>query len=105
MTNCDMQFEIEESRNHWVIAGQRRGTFKAIDGLTIPIYLTLVPLHHGELSLPRINISPIQPRVGLTPPSSFCVQGNGASRILILPQNSRSTFVLEMTSQSEDLFD
>jgi hypothetical protein len=122
VTSCEMRYEVEEAREDWIISGQRKGVFFAQvstlmapsaatsrsthcvqDGKQIRIPLTLIPVHHGELSFPRIQVSPCTSGASLTPPSCVCLQKDGASRLLILPRHSRTTFLLDLESQLGDL--
>lgn len=120
IANSIMEYEIEEDRNDWIVAGQRRGTFIAEvcslhvmalsvihnfqkDAQVIRIPLTLTPIRHGELLLPRIRVFPSKHSESLIPPSSVCLQKDAASRILVLPRNSRSTFILDVETQSSEL--
>lgn len=63
--------------------------------------VTLIALHHGELSLPKIAINalPTQggPRMGSSSvPSCETYQMHGAEKVLVLPRGGRSTFVVDM---------
>jgi hypothetical protein len=72
--------------------------------LTIPI--TLIALHHGELSLPKVVVSP-KPLEGhmtmgsLALPSIETYQVHGAEKVLILPRGGRSTFIVGMGERRE----
>jgi hypothetical protein len=66
--------------------------------------MTLVPLHHGELSLPKIAIQPLSsrpiPGSGMgaqnSLPATETYHVHAAQRILVLPRGGRSTFVVGM---------
>jgi hypothetical protein len=67
--------------------------------LTVPV--TLIALHHGELSLPKVVVSPkpLKGEVTMGPlalPNIETHQVHGAEKVLILPRGGRSTFVVEM---------
>jgi hypothetical protein len=73
----------------------------AQDGQTYTMRLTLIPLHHGELPLPKVMITPL-PLEGemtmgsLSLPSCETHQVHGAEVILVLPRGGRNTFVVDM---------
>jgi trafficking protein particle complex subunit 10 len=65
--------------------------------------ITLIALHHGELALPRISVTPLplggEMTMGsLAIPSAETYQLHGAEKLLILPRGGRSTFVVGMGS-------
>lgn len=64
--------------------------------------MTLIALHHGELSLPKVVVSP-QPLAGEMTMGSSALptiethQVHGAEKVLILPRGGgRSTFIVAM---------
>ena len=66
--------------------------------------MTLIALHHGELSLPKVVICP-KPVEGQTMrtsslPNIETHQVHGAEKVLILPRGGRSTFIVGMGEQS-----
>ena len=68
--------------------------------MTIPV--TLLALHHGELLLPKVVVSP-KPLTGemtmgsLARPNIETHQVHGAEKVLILPRGGgRSTFIVTM---------
>jgi len=64
--------------------------------------LTLIPLRHGELQLPEVNVYPLPLTSGeitmgsMALPSAESYQVHGAERVLILPRGGRTTFVVGM---------
>ena len=77
------------------------------DDETFSVPLTLIALHHGELTLPKIDVRPL-PLAGDGMTTSVCVlpntdthQVSGAETILVLPRGGRSTFVVGMGLQDE----
>lgn len=59
----------------------------------------LIALHHGELSLPKVVISPISLAEETTMgslPSIDTYQVHGAEKVLIFPRGGRSTFIVGM---------
>lgn len=63
--------------------------------------ITLIALHHGELPLPRVIVTPLplegETVMGATAlPSTETHQVHGAEKVLILPRGGRSTFVVGM---------
>lgn len=65
---------------------------------TVPI--TLIALHHGELSLPKVMVSSL-PMIGEehvmgSLPNTETHQVHGAEKVLILPRGGRSTFIVGM---------
>ncbi|KAI9510228.1 trafficking protein particle complex subunit 10 [Russula earlei] len=99
-----MRFDIEEMVQDWLISGRKRGDFEAEDGSTLTVPLTLVALHHGELSLPKVVVFP-KPLEGevtmksLTLPNIEAHQVHGAEKVLIHPRGGRSTFVVGMAER------
>ena len=71
--------------------------------MTIPV--TLIALHHGELSLPKVAVFP-KPLEGqmtmrsLSLPNIETHQVHGAEKVLILPRGGRSTFIVGMGEES-----
>ncbi|KAI0288169.1 trafficking protein particle complex subunit 10 [Russula brevipes] len=96
-----MRFDIAEMVQDWLISGRKRGDFVAEDGSIFTVPITLIALHHGELSLPTVMVSP-KPLAGevtmgsLALPSIETHQVNGAEKVLILPRGGQSTFILGM---------
>jgi trafficking protein particle complex subunit 10 len=71
------------------------------DGSTYTVSIMLIALHHGELSLPRVVVSPMPLAAEMTmgsftPPSIETYQVHGAEKVLILPRGGRSTFIVGM---------
>jgi len=70
--------------------------------LTMP--MTLIALHHGELSFPKVVVSP-KPLEGQTTMGSSSLpnvethQVHGAEKVLILPRGGRNTFTVAMGEQ------
>ena len=77
----------------------------AQDGSTLTVPMTLIALHHGELSLPKVGVCP-RPLEGqmtmgsLSLPNIETHQVHGAEKVLILPRGGRSTFIVGMGEQS-----
>ncbi|KAL5529216.1 hypothetical protein ACEPAG_5190 [Sanghuangporus baumii] len=93
-----MRFQLEENIKDWLISGQKRGDFKAKDGSTHKVTLTLMALRHGELPLPAVRVSadPVEGQESAGPPSLETYQVHGAERLLILPRGGRTTFFLSV---------
>ena len=61
--------------------------------------MTLIALHHGELALPKVIITPLPIAGEMTMgsvalPSLRTYQEHDAETVLVLPRGGRSTFVL-----------
>lgn len=101
-----MRFDVEELIKEWLVSGRKRGDFIAKNGETYTIPITLIALHHGELPLPKVAVTPL-PLAGeyamgsLALPSAETYQMHGAEKVLVLPRGGRSTFVLDMGFHSE----
>ncbi|KAJ4488048.1 trafficking protein particle complex subunit 10 [Lentinula aciculospora] len=98
-----MQYDVEEMVKEWLVSGKKRGTFVATDDGTFTVPLTLVALHHGEFTLPKviINALPLTDVVtmgSMAIPNTETYQVHGAEKVLISPRGGRSTFVLGMGS-------
>ncbi|KAF8652735.1 hypothetical protein AX16_004233 [Volvariella volvacea WC 439] len=93
-----MRFDIEEMVKDWLVSGQKRGDFVALDGGEYSVSITLVALHHGELMLPRAAIIAL-PLTGevtmgsMAIPTTETYQEHGAEKVLVLPRGGRSTFI------------
>ncbi|CCL99343.1 uncharacterized protein FIBRA_01361 [Fibroporia radiculosa] len=104
-----LRYDIEDMTGDWLVSGRKKGDFLAKDGSTFSARVTLIALHHGELSLPKIGVAALplsgEARMGLSMPSSETFQMHGAEKVLVLPRGGRSTFVIDMgrdnTSSSE----
>jgi trafficking protein particle complex subunit 10 len=75
--------------------------FSFKDGATHTVPITLIALHHGEISLPKIDVKalPVDGEATMRPmalPSTETYQLHGAERVLVLPRGGRSTFALTM---------
>ncbi|KAJ7098036.1 trafficking protein particle complex subunit 10 [Mycena belliarum] len=98
-----MRFDVEEMVREWLVSGRKRGDFAAMDDATYSVPITLVALHHGELTLPKVAVTAL-PLAGevtmgsMAIPSTETYQVHGAEKILVLPRGGRSTFVLGMGS-------
>ncbi|KAF8831376.1 hypothetical protein HHX47_DHR1000473 [Lentinula edodes] len=98
-----MQYDVEEMVKEWLVSGKKRGTFIATDDGTFTVPLTLVALHHGEFTLPKVTINalPLADVVtmgSMAIPNTETYQVHGAEKVLISPRGGRSTFVLGMGS-------
>jgi len=96
-----LRFDVEEMVKEWLVSGQKRGDFSATDGSTFTVPITLIALHHGELSLPKVAVTPLpltgELMMGSMPiPSTDTYQIHGAEKVLVLPRGGRSTFVVGM---------
>ncbi|KAF9227601.1 hypothetical protein BS17DRAFT_746219 [Gyrodon lividus] len=96
-----LRYDVEERVKDWLVCGRKRGDFVAQDGETFSVPLTLIALHHGELTMPKIEVKPL-PLMGdgtmasVVLPSADTHQVHGAETILVLPRGGRSTFVVGM---------
>ncbi|PPQ67646.1 hypothetical protein CVT25_012674 [Psilocybe cyanescens] len=96
-----LRFNIEEMVREWLVSGPKRGDFIAKDGETYSVPITLIALHHGEFSLPKVSITALPMSGAITMgsmavPSIETYQAHGADRVLVLPRGGRSTFVVGM---------
>jgi len=94
-----LRYDIEERIKDWLVCGHKRGEFITRDE-TFSVPLTLIALHHGELTLPEIDVKPL-PLAGdgmatSVFPNIDTHQAHGAETILVLPRGGRSTFVVGM---------
>ncbi|KAI0341805.1 hypothetical protein BDW22DRAFT_1377071 [Trametopsis cervina] len=100
-----MKFDIEELTTDWLVSGRKTGDFVAKDGTTFETSITLIALHHGELTLPKITVEarPIasQSRMGSVVPSCRTHQLHGAEKALILPRGGRTTFIVDMGENTD----
>ncbi|KAF8529300.1 trafficking protein particle complex subunit 10 [Hysterangium stoloniferum] len=100
--NYTMRFDVKEMPKDWLIGGRKRGDFVVTDGSVHSVPLTLIPLHHGELRLPQVNVYPLPLTSGemtmgsMALPSAEVYQAHGAECVLILPPGGRTTFVVAM---------
>jgi len=79
------------------------------DGSVFTVPITLIALHHGVLSLPKVMVSSSLPMVGETStmgslsfPNTETHQVHGAEKVLILPRGGRSTFIVGMGEGASD---
>jgi trafficking protein particle complex subunit 10 len=68
--------------------------------------MTLIALHHGELSLPKVVVcyKPLEGQMTMgssSLPNIETHQVHGAEKVLILPRGGRSTFIVGMGEQGE----
>lgn len=71
------------------------------DGETFTTPVTLIALHHGELTLPKVSVIalplPGEHRMRQSVvPGCETHQVHGAEKVLVLPRGGRSTFVVNM---------
>jgi len=96
-----MRFDVEEMVKEWLVSGRKRGEFSATDGSTYTVPITLIALHHGELALPKVAVTPL-PLPGESTMGSMTIlsadthQVHGAEKVLVLPRGGRTTFVVGM---------
>ncbi|KAG9122741.1 hypothetical protein FRC07_000745, partial [Ceratobasidium sp. 392] len=96
-SQCIMRYDVVcEVDSGWLVCGPKRGEYLATDEKEHTIQLTLLPLRHGTLSLPVVSVEPIESSDGGRRPSCETWQADGAKKIVVLPRNARSTFVLAM---------
>ncbi|KAK7693660.1 hypothetical protein QCA50_003229 [Cerrena zonata] len=96
-----MRYDIEERTKDWLVSGQKTGEFVAEDDGTFTTSVTLIALHHGQLSLPKVAVTalpiPGEGRMnGPLVPNCETYQAHGAETVLVLPRGGRSTFVVNM---------
>ncbi|KIM22610.1 hypothetical protein M408DRAFT_322755 [Serendipita vermifera MAFF 305830] len=102
-----MRYAVQESVTDWLVSGHKRGDFVATDEGTHSVELTLVPLHHGELAMPTLSISPLSRattasydggmhNASVALPSTETYHVRAAHRVMVLPRGGRSTFVVGM---------
>jgi len=85
-----LRYDIEERIKEWLVCGRKRGEFIARDDETFSVPLTLIALHHGELTLPKIDVKPL-PLAGNGMstsifPNTDTHQAHGAETILVPPR-------------------
>ncbi|KAI0319372.1 trafficking protein particle complex subunit 10 [Amylostereum chailletii] len=96
-----LRFDVEELIRDWLVSGRKRGDFEVKDGETYSVPITLIALHHGELPLPKVIVTPL-PMAGemtmgsLSIPACETYQVHGAEKVLVLPRGGRTTFVVSM---------
>ncbi|THH18490.1 hypothetical protein EW146_g2511 [Bondarzewia mesenterica] len=82
-----MRFDIEEMVRDWLVSGRKRGDFEAQHDGTYTVRITLIALHHGELSLPKVSVTAL-PLAGettmgtLSLPNCETYQVHGAEKVL-----------------------
>lgn len=100
-----MRYDVEERVKDWLLCGRKRGDFVATDGGSFTVPLTLIALHHGEITLPKVDVRPLpistQASMGSTVPSADTCQVHEAEKVLILPRGGRSTYVVGMGGEYE----
>ncbi|KAG1827035.1 trafficking protein particle complex subunit 10 [Suillus subaureus] len=100
-----MRYDVEERVKDWLLCGRKRGDFIATDGGSFTVPLTLIALHHGEITLPKVDVRPLpistQAPMGSTVPSADACQVHEAEKVLILPRGGRSTYIVGMGSEYE----
>ncbi|EIM89936.1 uncharacterized protein STEHIDRAFT_92528 [Stereum hirsutum FP-91666 SS1] len=104
-----MRFDIEELVRDWLVSGRKRGDFEAKNGETYTVPITLIALHHGELSLPKVSVTALpvggEMTMGsLAIPSAETYQVHGAEKVLVLPRGGRTTFVIGMGEPDIDYY-
>ncbi|TBU35808.1 trafficking protein particle complex subunit 10 [Dichomitus squalens] len=97
----NMRYDIEDLTQDWLVSGRKRGDFVAKDGETFSTPVTLIALHHGELALPKVGVNalplPGEHRMrSSVVPSCETYEVHGAEKVLVLPRGGRSTFVVNM---------
>ncbi|KAG1756516.1 trafficking protein particle complex subunit 10 [Suillus paluster] len=100
-----MRYDVEERVKDWLLCGRKRGDFVATDGGSFAVPLTLIALHHGEITLPKVDVRPLpistQGSMRSTVPSADTCQVHGAEKVLILPRGGRSTYIVGMGGENE----
>jgi hypothetical protein len=74
------------------------------DGGTFEVPITLIAIHHGLLSLPRVAVEALPESEGeqttedgvAAVPSTETHQVHGAEKVLILPRGGRTTYVVSL---------
>lgn len=65
-------YEVEASPDTWLIAGQRRAYFSALEGETKQFPLMLLPRKAGKLMLPMVEIRPAREEQGVEDGLAAC---------------------------------
>ncbi|KAL1742258.1 trafficking protein particle complex subunit 10 [Schizophyllum fasciatum] len=94
-----VRFELEEMVRDWLVSGRKRGDLAAQHDGEFSFPITLIALHHGELALPKVIMTPLPIAGEMTMgsvalPSLRTYQEHDAETVLVLPRGGRSTFVL-----------
>ncbi|OJA10941.1 hypothetical protein AZE42_04658 [Rhizopogon vesiculosus] len=99
-----MRYDVEERVKDWLLCGRKRGDFVATNGGSFAVPLTLIALHHGEITLPKVDVRPLpvstQGSMGSTVPSADTSQAHGAEKVLILPRGGRTTYIVGMGGEN-----
>ncbi|KZT68199.1 hypothetical protein DAEQUDRAFT_693019 [Daedalea quercina L-15889] len=96
-----LRYDIQDMTGDWLVSGPKRGDFSAEDGSTFSSPITLIALHHGELSLPKVTVTALplpgkqKMRTSLIP-SSETYQLHGAEKVMVLPRGGRTSYVVDM---------
>ncbi|KAG8842314.1 hypothetical protein FRB96_005596, partial [Tulasnella sp. 330] len=92
-----LRYDINaESEGNWLVSGSKRGEYIAKDDSTLERQITLVPLRHGLLTLPKVSVVPaMDPAVAYPEDTPSCEthQMHAAERISVLPRSARATYI------------
>jgi len=99
-----MRYDVEERVKDWLLCGRKRGDFVATNGGSFAVPLTLIALHHGEITLPKVDVRPLpvstQGSMGSMVPGADTSQAHGAEKVLILPRGGRTTYIVGMGGEN-----
>ncbi|KAH9934671.1 trafficking protein particle complex subunit 10 [Fomitopsis serialis] len=101
-----LRYDIQDMTGDWLVSGPKRGDFRAEDGSMFSSPVTLIALHHGELSLPKVTVTalPLPGKQNMRTsvmPSCETYQLHGAERVMVLPRGGRTTYVVDMGTRRE----
>ncbi|KAG8906639.1 hypothetical protein FRB99_006427 [Tulasnella sp. 403] len=96
-----LRFDIQtDMGGSWLVSGPKRGEYFAEDESNYETQLTLVPVRHGSLLLPKVTVSPVlESKIGDRDLHPTCEthQLHAAERVNILPRSARSTYVVALS--------
>jgi len=108
LETCRLRYDVHGTEsNAWLISGQGRGEYTAKDGDSYRLHLSIIPLRHGILPLPTVEVE----AVCNTNDKSSCThetyQEHAALRVEVLPEGNHSSFLvkLPLVESESDVYD
>ncbi|KAK9465078.1 trafficking protein particle complex subunit 10 [Lipomyces arxii] len=87
MGDVEFAYEVSASSDTWIISGKRKGHFIVSEDV-VECALTMLPVRHGNLLLPRIDVKPSQQEQRDQVVTAEVEYKNLAESILVLPEVS-----------------
>ncbi|KAF8333566.1 trafficking protein particle complex subunit 10 [Cantharellus anzutake] len=104
---CRLKYNVHGTEsNAWLISGPSRGEYFGKDGVQHQFGLSLIPLRHGSLPIPSVEVRPVlDADSGNYTHETY--QKQAATRVQVLPRGNHASFLvsLPVAERETDIYD